>query len=544
MQIESLSFVMFAVGIGVISYAGYVALRPEEQAGEGEGEKPAPVKGSPKRENTTLAAIAPKWAIRKPTGVVYFVEIAKLWRQDIDPDKDVISAPPLNNPELLKFWIEDVERRPTVKGKTKALIGKILEILDTQGNCPSVVGKNKSDKESDYGDDLYLRLATIPLWDHTLAVTRAIIKRMSQPMMVPDAMIVGLAHDLGKISSYQNAYYRTGDHPTLSLIVLAGIDEFKSLKNRDELSTVIRDHHTKVATENSLLRALRDADTDTRYEEIARIGSDPDLDISKKQGENRKKRGQSAHEKSVKNSPVSAPISPSGGSERQLDGEAAPESRIGILSIEEVEGIDFLPPVLPPSVPEFSSLPGEATDSPPDFVPIPQFLSPVPAETSSVDTLPVVPEQGIDPDVILNAMKPHINAVDNGRWSIIAMQDGFVYALKEFVWSTVAEIYPDHAQVTSAIVSEAAKDMVMRELVTAWVKSGKAHKEWLTPKKGFITTPVIIITGADNKEIKMMMVPFLLHEAFGMRCADLEYTPYFRRMVKGILPRPYKKEKR
>ena len=184
------------------------------------------------------------------------------------------------------------------------------------------------------------------------------------------------------------------------------------------------------------------------------------------------------------------------------------------------------------------------TDSPPDFVPIPQFLSPVPAETSSLYTLPVVPEQGIDPDVILNAMKPHINAVENGRWSIIAMQDGFVYALKEFVWATVAEIYPDHAQVTSAIVSESAKDTVMRELVTAWVKSGKAHKEWLTPKKGFITTPVIIITGADNKEIKMMMIPFLLHEAFGMRCADLEYTPYFRRMVKGILPRPYKKETR
>ena len=540
MQIEPLTFVMFAVGIGVIGYAGYVALRPEEQAGEGEGGKSAPDKVSPKRENTTLAAIAPKWAIRKPTGVVYFVEIAKLWRQDIVTDKDVISVPTLKNPELLKFWRDDVERRPTVKGKTKALIGKILEILDTQGNCPSVVGKNKLDKESDYGDDLYLRLATIPLWDHTLAVTRAIITRMSQPMMVPDAMIVGLAHDLGKISSYQNAYYRTGDHPTLSLIVLAGIDEFKSLKNRDELSTVIRDHHTKVATENSLLRALRDADTDTRYEEIARIGSDPDLDISKKPGENRKKRGQSAHEKSVKISPVSAPISPLGGPERELDGKDAPESRIGALSIEEVEGIDFLRPVLPPSVPELPS----PVESPLDYVLIPQFLSPVPAETPSVDTLPVVPEQGIDPDVILNAMKPHINAVENGRWSIIAMQDGFVYALKEFVWATVAEIYPDHAQVTSAIVSESAKDTVMRELVTAWVKSGKAHKEWLTPKKGFITTPVIIITGADNKEIKMMMIPFLLHEAFGMRCADLEYTPYFRRMVKGILPRPYKKETR
>ena len=540
MQIEPLTFVMFAVGIGVIGYAGYVALRPEEQAGEGEGGKSAPDKVSPKRENTTLAAIAPKWAIRKPTGVVYFVEIAKLWRQDIVTDKDVISAPTLKNPELLKFWRDDVERRPTVKGKTKALIGKILEILDTQGNCPSVVGKNKLDKESDYGDDLYLRLATIPLWDHTLAVTRAIITRMSQPMMVPDAMIVGLAHDLGKISSYQNAYYRTGDHPTLSLIVLAGIDEFKSLKNRDELSTVIRDHHTKVATENSLLRALRDADTDTRYEEIARIGSDPDLDISKKPGENRKKRGQSAHEKSVKISPVSAPISPLGGPERELDGKDAPESRIGALSIEEVEGIDFLRPVLPPSVPELPS----PVESPLDYVLIPQFLSPVPAETPSVDTLPVVPEQGIDPDVILNAMKPHINAVENGRWSIIAMQDGFVYALKEFVWATVAEIYPDHAQVTSAIVSESAKGTVMRELVTAWVKSGKAHKEWLTPKKGFITTPVIIITGADNKEIKMMMIPFLLHEAFGMRCADLEYTPYFRRMVKGILPRPYKKETR
>ena len=102
---------------------------------------------------------------------------------------------------------------------------KIIEMLETYGECPSVVLEAKtSDEES---VDLYSirdTLGQVTLKDHTHRVARhgmALLAhnyKDAEPL-VPKMLVACLGHDLGKIPAFRaSGIYSMRDHPAVSIV--------------------------------------------------------------------------------------------------------------------------------------------------------------------------------------------------------------------------------------------------------------------------------------------------------------------------------------
>jgi hypothetical protein len=85
----------------------------------------------------------------------------------------------------------------------------------------------------------------------------------------PDYIIVGLAHDLGKIPEFHARKYCTGDHPFLSAVFLSGIPEFSSLPDHSSLLKSINIHHMRVSKNDLLTNVLKESDASVRHDEVA-----------------------------------------------------------------------------------------------------------------------------------------------------------------------------------------------------------------------------------------------------------------------------------
>jgi len=70
-----------------------------------------------------------------------------------------------------------IEHRSSINGARRDLIIMILTLLDKEGDCPSVVRKHKDEAERIYAEDSYALLETVPLYRHTLTVTRNFIAK-------------------------------------------------------------------------------------------------------------------------------------------------------------------------------------------------------------------------------------------------------------------------------------------------------------------------------------------------------------------------------
>lgn len=218
-------------------------------------------------ERRSLAEVSRIWTGRGQ--VVEFREIARIWREPkaTRPQEPV---PHFQHEDIAAFHRELVAGRAVVKGAKKCIIEKLLHLLDTQGDCPSVVRRHKDEAEGKFDADVFALLARIGLREHSLAVARTLARRLDQPVLLPDALIIGLGHDLGKIPAYQSALYRTGDHPLVSLVVLEQISEFSALGGKDEIIEAIRQHHL-LKPESPLGRAIKKADQQVRHEELGRL---------------------------------------------------------------------------------------------------------------------------------------------------------------------------------------------------------------------------------------------------------------------------------
>ncbi|ANA41744.1 hypothetical protein A2G06_16510 (plasmid) [Geobacter anodireducens] len=196
-------------------------------------------------------------------------KIAFMWREQDEPPENaaMVIRPHFDHQEIDQFYEEFVASRPIVKGTRRTVIVKILQILDKEGDCPSVVGKedraNSHEAERDLGDELYQFLSRVPLWQHALLVARKYVAKFQYDVMLPDALIIALGHDLGKIPRYYQKLYKSGDHPALSTNILNGIQEYASLPNRNELSRVIMGHHFLVPG-SPLAEQLKAADGEAR----------------------------------------------------------------------------------------------------------------------------------------------------------------------------------------------------------------------------------------------------------------------------------------
>jgi hypothetical protein len=128
------------------------------------------------------------------------------------------------------------------------------------------------------GKTSYEILAQTTLLDHSIRVTRNIIEEIkaktnTYSILMPQAVLAALAHDIGKIQKFDSMAIRDNvatknDHPYLSEMVLK--ETFPNYYAIDELTTVVKEHHLPV-DKNSTMHAvaLKEADKKARRQEMS-----------------------------------------------------------------------------------------------------------------------------------------------------------------------------------------------------------------------------------------------------------------------------------
>lgn len=269
MNLFSAETFMIIGGLMMAGGIGY-ALKKEPPGSTSTGKTP-PV------EEKSLKEVSHLWTAPE----VDFREVAKIWREPIEKDKRaVFRKPKFSNPAIVQFWTEWIEGKSFFNMNRKHVIAEILALLDTEGNCPSVVNKNREEPEKGFGAADYAMLEKVPLWDHSLRVARIFVGKVSHDVMTPDAIIIALGHDLGKIPRVYGHHYNTGNHPILSRFLLDRLPHYPALLNREEIAKIIEEHHLPGSKEK-LAQLLRQSDTEARKEELSRAIN---AQITKNQG--------------------------------------------------------------------------------------------------------------------------------------------------------------------------------------------------------------------------------------------------------------------
>ncbi len=243
--------------------------------------KPGPAATTPEIDETGAAVVVENGTERQhleemswlwTEKELHLEKISFLWREPEESPEVTANVvrPHFNHSEIEQFYDEFIAAKPVVRGSRRTVIVKILQLLDTDGDSPSVVGKGeesyKHESEKDIGDELYQFLSMVPLWKHSLLVARKYAAKFQYDVMLPDALIIALGHDLGKLPRYYKKLYKSGDHPALSTNILNGMPEYAGLPNRNELNRIIMGHHL-MAPGTPLADQLKAADGEARTEE-------------------------------------------------------------------------------------------------------------------------------------------------------------------------------------------------------------------------------------------------------------------------------------
>lgn len=172
-----------------------------------------------------------------------------------------------HDPDLNAFYIENIRDKAGFSPQTRQVAEGILETLDREGNCPSVVNSH-GEIEASLETGVYNRLARVTLREHALDTAKAMLRLVDPGPMTPMAIIAALGHDLGKIPAYRQQLYSLGDHPVISVTILDKIPGFSEMPNKGDVITAIRDHHRKPIDFFSI--KLKEADQEARKKELAR----------------------------------------------------------------------------------------------------------------------------------------------------------------------------------------------------------------------------------------------------------------------------------
>ena len=464
------------IGTGLVTYAAKSLFRQSEE--EILPEEPI----AQQLEEKTLAEVSRTWKLKESKAlhgkIVDLRDIAKIWREP-EPAKPLapLPRPTFKQEEIERFFCEMVEKRRAIKGPRLTVIVKLLKMLDDEGDCPSVVRMNQLEAEGKFPEETFSLLATIPLYRHTIHVARKCAAKVNQEVMLPDIFIVSLAHDIGKIPSYHDKLYSTGDHPLISTIILNGITEYASLANREELDRIIRGHHL-LKTDNQLTEMLKQSDQDVRKEEIAML-------IAEAVGRN----NEDAMPQSTM--PITIPEKPA-----QSNAVPAEEERAHPLGDINARDIPY-----------------------PDAQEVPSWF---------------------DAEAILAALKKRINQLESTpkgqRWVAVSTNQGLVFANPDGLWSVIKEVSGKNPLVLAADADEGAKRNLLYTVVWELSRVKNAiSTEYVSSK--FYTTQATIVTGG-GKGFTALLVPFRV-EAFGETASSLEQLkpPLLQKMVKEIKPK-------
>jgi hypothetical protein len=335
--------------------------------------------------------------------------------------------------------------------------------------------------------NVFARLAGLPLYCHSLNVAREMAARCSQPLMAPKEVITGLAHDLGKLTSYQEAMYCTGDHPLIAPTVLEKIESFRNLTYAEEVADAVRQHH-RAQPESDLAKRLKSADQICRTREIAAmLGPVDKVPLGEKGTMDRH------GEKDTPRKPVAEipepPVQTSSDSPKKPNGAVTPD---------ECQAAN---------VTVFGAYP----DQDPDI-----FGATGGMDERIVNTL--VPIEWFDPAATLSYLKQFINRMKGGRFVAFSMPDGTVYVQVAFFWMAAKRLSKNDSKL---LVAD-ADIQVRRDIMFSMVELLKERKAIATDLLGpgffmarFVINPDSEAPREDN------FIPFRA-EAFGELISTLE----------------------
>lgn len=480
---NALYYLSGAAGLVTIGYAFKLLLA-------GDSQQTAEQAGLIERQS--LKEISDIWT----DPVLALSAIAYLWREaEPEPTQDVRPRPEFRHSEIGAFFTRYVAK-PYVKGNRRIVIEKLLQLLDSEGDCPSVVGRGvharESEQERKYGDESYAYLAKIPLWQHSLAVAERYVAKFQHDAMHPDALIVALAHDIGKIPAQYEKFYRRSDHPVTSGLLLLSIPEFKELSNYEELERAIQNHHDMV-TNHHLPTLLKEADQEVRKQELARM-------LASTTG------GSSDQPQPPPTQDCSSAIAEHAKDSPSTEAE-------GIPAKEE---------------PDASS---SETDSP-EAGRSKESDKYVPHEHRLPDWLNL--------DALVTCIAERINVIVKdeelkGLWHAYSTIDGYVWVSEKLVWKTLKEVCGQRVDLLAADADEAKRRDWLYSVVRKLGEQGAVCTAMM--KDGYYQVPVTVITGT-GKTFSAFYIPFLTR-AFGADAKQLERLKgsQIRGLVRNIVPR-------
>ncbi|MDD2733630.1 MAG: HD domain-containing protein [Desulfuromonadaceae bacterium] len=452
-----------AVGIGFAYYGSRKWVHPEVPI----------VESVEPTEVSSLAELSHLWIDDE----VEIKDASYLWRERAAKKSSQLSRPVFRHEEIDQFFTEMIEQRPSVHGLRRSLIIKILTLLDEEGDCPSVVRVHKDEAERIYSDDSYALLETVPLYRHTLTVARNFIAKADQEALLADMIIIALAHDIGKIPSYHDSMYSSGDHPIIAGLILKSLPEYMALPNWNDINRAITGHHL-LKSDNILTDGLKLSDHEARQTELSALYA-----------EVRERRKQEAEK----------------GVEQPTDGQVL---------------------VQKPTTAK-TQLPTEEREHP---------LGSLESREKFYPTKQDIPEW-FDADAILAAIKKRINVVESTakgeQWSAVSTSQGLVYVNPEGLWANIKEVSNFDPKVLASEGFESEKRNLLFTVVSELSRTRDAIATQYVADR-YYTTQVSIITGG-GKRLPYLLIPFTA-EAFGELPSTLEElkTSQLKRMVKEI----------
>jgi len=180
------------------------------------------------------------------------------------------------------------------------IIIKLIQLLEKNKDCPSVVSICDKEPNKIYGGDKDNKFSTveivtldgltrfdifakISLFEHSLSVASKIVDLLNKDKnlrgykksLLAKALIAALAHDIGKIKNYEFkkekadfvSLRKQQPHQQISYMIL--YDSFKECPNLQEIAEVVKKHHSAVVEKDeNLLKLLIDTDKGTRSQEL------------------------------------------------------------------------------------------------------------------------------------------------------------------------------------------------------------------------------------------------------------------------------------
>jgi len=321
-----------------------------------------------------------------------------------------------------------------------------------------------------------------------LNVAREMAARCNQPLMAPKEVITGLAHDLGKLLSYQEVMYCTGDHPLVAPTVLEKIESFRKLTYADEVTDAVRQHH-RAQPESDLGKRLKCADQICRNKEIAAL-------LGQGKAKRHVEQEPEHDHATIKNAPdsdskskVAEPIQKSRGSPMEADGKvAAQETQVANATVF-----------------------GAYQDQDPDI-----FGATGGNGEPVVNS--IVPIEWFDPAAALSYLKQFINRMKGGRFYAFSMPDGTVDIQVAFFWMAAKRLSRNDSKLLTADADIQARRDIMFSMVERLKEMKAIATDLLGPgffMARFVINPESEAPREDN------FIPFLA-DAFGESVSTLE----------------------